>query len=61
MAERKPDPPQDDPEQSRRFIDMAREVGADDDATGADVFDGVVRKLGATPKESRPKSKPKKS
>ena len=26
---RKPKPPPDDPEQSKRFIDMAREIGAD--------------------------------
>jgi hypothetical protein len=52
MSTKKPDPPPDDPEQYQRFIDMAREVEADDDATVA-VFDGVVRKLGATPKAAR--------
>jgi hypothetical protein len=30
MNERKPKTPHDDPEQSKRFIDMAREVGADE-------------------------------
>jgi len=30
MNERKPKTPRDDPEQSKRFIDMAREIGADE-------------------------------
>lgn len=57
----KPKSPPDDPEQSRRFIDMAREVGADDDAGTENVFSQVVRKLGSTPKElHRPKGNPNK-
>lgn len=60
MPTRKPSAP-DDPEQSRRFIDMAREVGADEDVGSEGVFGQVVRKLGATPKDSlRAKAKPTK-
>jgi hypothetical protein len=51
MQARKPAPPHDDPEQSRRFIEVARQVGADENAGTEDVFARVVRKLGATPKE----------
>ena len=62
MPARKPPPPYDDPEQSRRFIDMAREVGADDEAGREDVFSEVVRKLGTTPKEQpSKKGKPPKA
>jgi hypothetical protein len=42
----------DDPEQSRRFIDVAREVEADE-APETDIFQRVVRRLGDTPKEPR--------
>jgi hypothetical protein len=41
---RKPKPPPDDPEQFKRFTDMAREVGADTDPeTLGRVFDKVAR------------------
>jgi hypothetical protein len=41
---RKPKPPPDDPEQFKRFIDMAREVGADTDPeTLGRIFDKVAR------------------
>jgi hypothetical protein len=46
---RKPKPPPDDPEQFKRFIDMAREVGADTDPeTLGRVFDKVARPSKAT-------------
>jgi len=51
MPARRRDPPPDDPEQSKRFIDMAREVGADETPAPSDIFERVVRQLGATPKE----------
>lgn len=51
MSTRKPEPPPeaDDPEQSRRFIDMAREVEADETPGAMDrAFDKVIR-----PKDER--------
>jgi hypothetical protein len=39
---RKPTPPPDDPEQSKRFIEIAREVGADGTE---EEFDKAFRKL----------------
>ena len=44
MPTPKPEPPAnaDDPEQSRRFIDMAREVGADEDPEAFDLAFGKV-------------------
>ena len=45
MPAPKPEPPTnaDDPEQSKRFIDMAREVGADEDPEAIDrAFKRVV-------------------
>jgi hypothetical protein len=43
--ERKPKrKPQDDPEQSKRFLEAAREAGADDTAKGAErAFKAVVK------------------
>jgi hypothetical protein len=38
----KPVPPRDDPEQSKRFIDMARELGSDE--TG-DAFERALKKI----------------
>lgn len=52
MSGRKPQPPpnSDDPEESRRFIDMAREVEADETPGTTDrVFERIV------PKPRRPK------
>jgi hypothetical protein len=49
--------PQDDSEQSRRFIDMARELGADETGEAFDrAFKKVARRLPREPKE-RPASK----
>lgn len=43
---RKPTPKPDDPEQSKRFIDTAKEVGADDDADALErAFKKIASKL----------------
>jgi hypothetical protein len=54
---RKPKPPRDDPEQSKRFIDMAREIGADASKEEFErVFTRVASKnAGAKPKPQSPK------
>jgi hypothetical protein len=53
MPDRKTyEPEPDDAEQYRRFIDMAREVEADE-APKADIFQRAVRRLGETPRERR--------
>jgi hypothetical protein len=39
---RKPKPPPDDPEQSKRFIEAAREIGADE---SPEAFEEVFRKV----------------
>jgi hypothetical protein len=44
---RKPNPPPDDPEESKRFIDMAREVGAEEPNPN---FERVLRKVAEKPK-----------
>jgi hypothetical protein len=50
---RKPKPPPDDPEQFKRFTDMAREVGADTDPeTLGRVFDKVAHLKREAPKPS---------
>jgi hypothetical protein len=45
---RKPKPQPDDPAQSKRFIDMAREVEADDSEKGREAFERAFKKV-ATP------------
>jgi hypothetical protein len=41
---RKPEPKQDDPEQYKRFLEAAKEAGADETAKGADkAFKAVVK------------------
>ena len=45
---RKPNPPPDDPAESKRFIDMARELGADESDTGREAFERTFKKV-ATP------------
>jgi hypothetical protein len=50
---RKPKPPPDNPEQSKRFIDMAREVGAEQPSPD---FERVFRKVAEQPKGVRPKA-----
>jgi hypothetical protein len=52
---RKPKPqPDDDPTQSKRFIDMAREVGAE---KASPDFERVFRKVAEQPKRPTPKDK----
>jgi hypothetical protein len=48
---RKPKLPPDDPEQSKRFIDMAREVGAEEPSPD---FERVFRKVAEQPKRPTP-------
>ena len=50
---RKPIPVPDDPEQSKRFIDMAREVGAEQPSPD---FERVFRKVAEQPKRLPPKA-----
>jgi hypothetical protein len=50
---RKPKPPPDDPEQLKRFIDMAREVEAE---TPSPNFERVFRKVAEQPKRTTPKA-----
>lgn len=42
---RKPKPQPDDPGESKRFIDMAREVGADESDKGRDSFERAFNKV----------------
>jgi hypothetical protein len=49
---RKPKPLPDDPEQSKRFIDMAREVSAEEPSPD---FERVFRKVAEKPKGHPPK------
>jgi len=49
---RKPAPPPDDPEQSKRFMEIAHEVGAD--GTTREEFDRTFRKVASRPRQ-RPK------
>lgn len=53
---RKPKPPPDDPGQSKRFIDMAREVGAEKPSPD---FERVFRKVAGQPKGFPPKASEK--
>jgi hypothetical protein len=46
----KPTPKPDDPDQSKRFIEMAREVGAEEPSPD---FERVFRKVAEKPKRSR--------
>jgi hypothetical protein len=45
---RKPAPKPDDPEQSKRFIEIAKEVGADEDA---DALERAFKKIGPQKKQ----------
>jgi len=45
---RKPNPPRDDPEQSKRFIELAREVEADGTK---EEFDRAFKKVAKHPKD----------
>jgi hypothetical protein len=48
---RKPKPQPDDPAGSKRFIDMAREIGADEGQCGRDAFERTFRKVASRPKK----------
>jgi hypothetical protein len=51
---RKPSPPPDDPEQSKRFIKAAREIGTDESPEAFErVFNKVVSKSRRKPKARR--------
>jgi hypothetical protein len=50
---RKPKPPPDNPEQFKRFIDMAREVGAERPSPD---FERVFRKVAEQPKGPPPRA-----
>jgi hypothetical protein len=52
---RKPKPQPDDPAESKRFIDMARQLGADETETGRERFERVFRKVAEKPKPATPK------
>jgi hypothetical protein len=52
---RKPKPPPDDPAESKRFIDMARELGTDESDKGREAFERAFDKM-ATKK--RPSGRP---
>jgi len=42
---RKPKPKPDDPAESKRFIDMAREIGADESEKGRKAFERTFKKV----------------
>lgn len=46
----------DEKQQSERFIETAREIGADEDKSAADI---LMRKLARTPPDPKPAHKPK--
>jgi hypothetical protein len=50
----KPRPKPDDPEQSRRFIELGRELGAEDDSRS---FARAFRKVATAPRTPRPSKK----
>jgi len=51
---RKPKPKPDDPQQSKRFIETAREVGADGDP---ETFDRAFEKVAREKREPNPEKK----
>lgn len=46
-----------DPEQSRRFLEKAREIGADDERSAADELLGQLHKKPPAPRVKLPKNK----
>jgi hypothetical protein len=52
---RKPKPQPDDPAESKRFIDMARELGTDETEKGREAFERAFNKV-VDPKKPRAKS-----
>jgi hypothetical protein len=57
---RNPKSPPNDPEQSKRFIDMAREIGADEGTAGQKAFERAFEKIvkSKPARPSRPKKRP---
>jgi hypothetical protein len=51
---RKLKPQPDDPAQSKRFIDMARELGADETEKGREAFERAFKKILSPAKRDRP-------
>jgi hypothetical protein len=49
----KSNPIRDDPEQSKRFIDMAREIGADESDEGRKTFERIFQKVVPPPERKR--------
>jgi hypothetical protein len=54
---RKPKPAPDDPAESKRFIDMAREIEADESDKGREAFERAFINVARPKKETRPKSR----
>jgi hypothetical protein len=52
MMPRRLKPQPDDPAQSKRFIDMARELDADENEKGREAFNRAFRKVAEQPKGS---------
>ena len=50
---RKQKPQPDDPAESKRFIDMARELGADEGEKGREAFERTFGKVAGWPKKER--------
>ena len=55
---RKPKPRHDDPAESKRFIDMAREIGADESEKGQKAFERTFEKVIRSKTPIRPKERP---
>lgn len=53
---RRKKPPKDDPAQSKRFVEMAREIGVDEGEKGRQAFERVFGKL-APPKRNSSSAK----
>ncbi len=57
LMPRQPKPPPDDPAESKRFIDMARELGADESERGREAFERVFKRVVT---ERAPQKRPQK-
>jgi hypothetical protein len=53
---RKPKPQPNDPAESKRFIDMARELGADETEKGRDAFERAFKKVASGDRPKRDSS-----
>jgi hypothetical protein len=51
---RKSSPPPDDPAQSKRFIEMAREIGADESEEGRKAFERAFMNVARPTKQDAP-------